>query len=135
QQLLEMQADREHVSVEQLLQREVTGRVKDPTQDQLEVFYEGLKTTEPFDAVRDKILGTIRQIRLGTARNAYLQSLRSEANIRIALTPPNADVAADNAQQRGTANAPVRIVEFADYECPYCQAVHPEVKKLQEEFG
>jgi len=135
QQLLEMQADREHVSVEELLQREVTGRVKDPTEDQLQVFYEGLKTTEPFDAVRDKILGTIRQIRLGKARSAYVQSLRSQASVRILLTPPNAQMTPDNAQRRGPENAPVLLVEFADYECPYCQAVHPELKKLQDEFG
>jgi protein-disulfide isomerase len=27
------------------------------------------------------------------------------------------------------------VVEFADYECPYCQAIHPELKKLENEFG
>jgi protein-disulfide isomerase len=99
------------------------------------VFYEGMRTEEPFEVARKKIVATVSQIRLGKARAAYLQTLRSQADVRIALTPPKLDVALDNAPRRGPQDAPVHIVEFADYECPYCQAVHPELKKLQDEFG
>ena len=35
----------------------------------------------------------------------------------------------------GPENAPVTLVEYADYECPYCQRIYPELKKLQEEFA
>jgi protein-disulfide isomerase len=133
--LLEMQARREHLTVEQLLQREVTSKVKEPTEDQLQVFYEGLQSNEPYAAVREKIVATLRQVRLTKARDAYLQSLRSQASVRIALAPPEAEVALDNAPRRGPQDAPVLIVEFADYECPYCQRIHPELKKLEEEFA
>jgi len=133
--LLEMEARRQDISVDQLFRREVTSRVNDPTEDQLQVFYEGLRTDEPFATAREKIVATIRQIRLTKARGAYLQSLRGQANLLITLTPPAADMAPDNAQRRGPQNAPVLVVEFADYECPYCQAIHPEIKKLQNEFG
>jgi protein-disulfide isomerase len=134
EQLLEMQARREHLSVEQLLQREVTSLVKDPTEDQVQVFYEGLQTSEPFAAARPKIVSTIHQIRLAKARAGYLQSLRSQASVRIGLAPPEADVALDGSPRRGPEDAPVLIVEFADYECPYCQRIHPDLKKLQQEF-
>ena len=121
--------------MEQLLQREVAGKVKDPTDDQLQVFYEGLRSEEPFEAVRQKIVATIHQIRLTKARAAYLQALRSQASVRIALAPPAATVAVDNAQRRGPQNARVLLVEFADYECPYCQAIYPDLQKLQKEYG
>lgn len=39
----------------------------------------------------------------------------------------------DHAQ--GDANAPVTLVEYGDYECPYCGAAYPEVKQLQQRFG
>jgi protein-disulfide isomerase len=133
--LLEMEARGEHLTVEQLLDREVTGKVKGPTEDQLQVFYEGLRTDEPFATAREKIVTTIRQIRLAKARAAYLESLRSQAAVRITLAPPEAEVALDNAPKRGPQDAPVVIVEFADYECPYCQRIHPELKKLQAEFA
>jgi len=45
------------------------------------------------------------------------------------------DVGVETAQMVGPRNAPVTLVEFADYECPYCQKVAPDLKKLQAEFG
>jgi protein-disulfide isomerase len=39
----------------------------------------------------------------------------------------------DHAQ--GDASAPVTLVEYGDYQCPYCGAAYPIVKQLQEQFG
>src|SRR3989344_4276706 len=36
--------------------------------------------------------------------------------------------------KRGPEQAKVTIVEFGDYECPACGAVHPETEKLYEEY-
>ena len=35
----------------------------------------------------------------------------------------------------GAANAPLTLVEFGDYQCPYCGAAHPVVKRLQKTLG
>lgn len=133
--LIEAQARREHLSVEQLLERHVAAGVKDPTEDQLQVYYEGVETTEPFAAVRNNILAHIRQQRMSKARAAYVQSLRNQASIHVSLAPPKAEVDLANSPVRGRRDAPVMIVEFADYECPYCQRMYPELKKLLGEFG
>ena len=53
----------------------------------------------------------------------------------VELAPPKAEVALKNTPLQGSRNAPVLVVEFADYECPYCQKVNPELKRLQQEFG
>jgi protein-disulfide isomerase len=133
--LLEMQAQREKLTIEQLLERHVTSQVKDPTEEQVQGYYEGMQTDEPFAAVRDKILDRIRQVRLAKARAVYRKSLRSQANIHVLLAPPSVEVALGSAPTRGSRNAPVIIIEFADYECPYCQKIDADLKKLQEEFG
>lgn len=39
----------------------------------------------------------------------------------------------DHAQ--GAANAPVTLVEYGDYECPYCGTAHSIVKRVQKELG
>jgi protein-disulfide isomerase len=39
----------------------------------------------------------------------------------------------DHAQ--GPANAPVTLVEYGDYECPFCGLAFPIVKTLQKEMG
>src|SRR5262249_48928840 len=51
------------------------------------------------------------------------------------LEPPTAAVNLDGAYFNGPKNAPVVLVEFADYECPYCQKVNPLLQKLKEEYG
>jgi protein-disulfide isomerase len=134
-QLLEMEARRENISVDELLKRHVDSQVKEPSEDQLRFFYEGLASDQPYDAVRDKILDTIHRLRQTKARSAYLESLRSERGVVIELNPPTADVSMENVSRRGAQNAPVQVVEFADYECPFCQKVSPTLDKLQQEFG
>ncbi|MCB0047351.1 MAG: thioredoxin domain-containing protein [Caldilineaceae bacterium] len=36
---------------------------------------------------------------------------------------------------QGPDNAPVTLVEYADYQCPYCGQAHPIVKQIQAHFG
>lgn len=36
---------------------------------------------------------------------------------------------------RGEAEAPVKIVEFSDFECPYCTTVYPTMKTVLDEYG
>ncbi|HLL71421.1 MAG TPA: thioredoxin domain-containing protein [Pyrinomonadaceae bacterium] len=38
-------------------------------------------------------------------------------------------------QAKGSANAPVTIEEFGDYECPPCGALHPELEKIKADYG
>ena len=35
----------------------------------------------------------------------------------------------------GPSNASLTLVEYGDYQCPYCGAAYPEVKKVQKELG
>src|SRR5687768_7992843 len=49
----------------------------------------------------------------------------------ILLTPP---VGAED-HAAGPDDAPVTLVEYGDYECPYCGLAHPIVKKAQEDLG
>jgi len=135
QHLLETEAHRQGMTVDQLFQREIDSKVKDPSEDQLQVYYEGLDGKEPYDKVRDKIRDHIREIRASKLRTAYIESLRSKANIMVELAPPLADVDTENAAAiEGPRDAPVQLVEFADYQCPYCQKVNQDLVKLLEEY-
>ncbi len=37
--------------------------------------------------------------------------------------------------RQGDSTAPVTLVEYGDYECPYCGAAYPVIKHLQKKFG
>jgi protein-disulfide isomerase len=133
--LLADEARKRNISLDQLLDTEVYKGVKDPTEDQLEVYYEGLDTQQPYQAVREDVLQHIRELRRTKARAAFVENLRKEAKINILLMPPSANVEIAKAYSSGSLNAPVVLVEFADYECPYCQKVNPQIQQLKKEYG
>ncbi len=47
------------------------------------------------------------------------------------LKPP----VGDQDHVRGPVDAPVTLVEYGDYECPYCRQVAPIIKQVRERFG
>jgi protein-disulfide isomerase len=136
QQLLDQEAARQHLTVDQLLEKEVNTKIgPDPNDDALRVYYEGMETDKPFDEVKDKIRQHIRDVRINKAKAAYLVTLRKAAKISVELEPPKSMVALNGAPIRGNKDAQVVLVEFADYQCPYCQKIHPDIARLQAEFG
>jgi protein-disulfide isomerase len=133
--VLAKQAKKEGVTVDQLLEQHVkTTLPKDPSEEALHVYYEGLDAAQSFEAMRPKILDHIREVRFEKAKAAYVKTLVSQANVLITLPPPRAEIALAHTPMIGSPNAPVTFVEFADYECPYCQQVAPSVAKLEAEY-
>ena len=69
---------------------------------------------------------------MGETRKVYLDKLRAEAKVETLLPPlllPKIEVAATG-PSRGPAKAPVTIVEFSDFECPYCVRAEEAVKQV-----
>jgi len=52
-------------------------------------------------------------------------------NESTTLTPP----VSERDHTQGPANAPITLVEYGDYQCPYCGEAHPVVKQLQKALG
>ena len=64
-----------------------------------------------------------------------------EMSVSRAIANPSIDpdyakslIVAD-APSLGSPNAPLTIVEFIDFDCPYCKAAFPSVRALQTQFG
>jgi len=134
-QVLEAEAKRQNITVKELLDRNVKAKITDPTEDQLRVYFEGVNTDQPFEAVREKVLQHIRDARMAKLGAAYVKSLREQAGVLISFNAPVANVNPEDVPVMGPANAAIRLVEFGDFQCPYCQVAHAEIKKLIEHFG
>jgi len=135
QYLLEDQAKKEHLTVAELLDKHVNQAIaKDPSEEALHVYFEGVDTKEPYEAVRGKIIEALRQRRMTKLKADYLQNLRGQAKISFRVAAPRVEAALKSTPVRGPADARVVLVEYADYECPYCQQVQPTLDKLEAEF-
>jgi len=133
--LLEQEAKKENVTVDQLLDRHVNAVIaKEPSEEALRLYYEVLNIKEPFESVRSQMLEHLRQFRMGKAKATYLLSLHNDAKVVVSLNPPRAEVSMKDTMVRGTAKAPVTIIEYADYECPYCQQMQATLAKVETEY-
>jgi protein-disulfide isomerase len=138
--LLANEAARRKMSVPALLDSEVTSKVGLITEQEIEKFYATNKAQIKGDdpEIREKIRSYLQNQALQTRREAFLESLRSQAQILINLKPPpvfRVDIATDGAPFKGPAKAPVTIVEFSDFHCPFCRRVLPTLGQLEERYS
>ncbi len=66
------------------------------------------------------------------------ERLRKGAQIRLLISepqPPTQAISADDDPSRGAATAPVTIVEFTDFQCPSCAAMHPVLEEVLKSYG
>ena len=136
QKLLESEARRRGMPVEKLLAQEVHATVAEPTDVELEAYYASQKDTlnRPFDQVKRQMRLALNQERIQQSRQEFLKGLRHRAKVTILLRPPRAKVAYDSARLRGSFNVPVIIVEFSDFQCPFCRMVQPTLKRLLAKY-
>jgi protein-disulfide isomerase len=137
QKLLEAAAKKSGITTEKLLQQEIDAKVQGPTDAELQGYYLGQKDrlNQPFDEIKDQLRQTLKQLKIQQARQDYTKALRAEGNVVILLAPPKVQVASDPARLLGNPKAPVTIVEFSDYQCPYCRQVEPTLKGVLAKYG
>jgi len=135
--LFAQEAANRGISVPALLDAEVTAKVSLVTEKEIDDFYQANKARMRGDEtdVRQKIRAFLQQQKLTTRREVFVESLRSQGKVVVRLQPPpaiRAEVSIEGAPIRGAADASVTVVEFSDFECPFCKQTHPTLKQLLE---
>ena len=115
--IVDAEAEKQGVSTDELLKREraALGPISD---EQVTDFYEKNKQRMG-GATRDQVADRIRTFLDGQRDGEVKAALRKRANVEVLLEPPRITVAAEG-PSLGPAGAPVTIVEFSDFQCPYC---------------
>jgi len=132
--LLAQEARKEQVTVDQLLKRHVESQIKEPSEETLQIYYMGTQKPEPYATARDKIRAYIHQLQQKKLQSDYVAKLRAGETVRVMLEPPRLNVGPGDNPPGGEEAASVTLVEFADYQCPYCRKAEPELQRLREEF-
>ena len=75
--------------------------------------------------------------RSAAQRQAFVGTLRAKAKVDVRLEAPpvfRAEVATDGAPVRGDVKAPITIVEFSDFHCPFCRSVQPALLQVLAKY-
>jgi protein-disulfide isomerase len=137
QKLLEAAAGKQKLTTEQFLAKEVDSKVPQPSDAEVEGYYMALRErlNRPFADVKGQLRDSLMQAKIQQARQEYTKTLRADSKVVVLLSAPRVEVAYDPARVRGNPKAPVMIVEFSDFQCPYCHQVEPTIKQVLTKYG
>jgi protein-disulfide isomerase len=135
QKLLRKEAQRSGMSEEDWLQQAVGTNVPEPTQEEVdrrfvEQMLQGGGAAQSPESVREQL----KQEAVEAAREEVFRQLRQQAGVKIYLLPPALQVDYDPARVRGNPDAAITIVEFSDFQCPYCERAYAMVKDLLRKY-
>ncbi|MDD9988986.1 MAG: DsbA family protein [Spirochaetaceae bacterium] len=132
--LLTLEADRLGIT-EQTLQARIDGAAEPVTEADVSAFHRQRGLTQPLADIAPQIRGYLQQQAVDAARaSAYGQMERRYA-VAYLLEPLRYEVAADGFPSSGPADAPVTIVEFSDFECPYCARLLPILEQVKRQYA
>jgi protein-disulfide isomerase len=134
QKLVEVEAEARGITSEELLTQEVEQKLAEPADAVVDSFYQARGIAVSRDSIAPRIREFLKQGQRVEVTSRLLASLRESYPVENYLEPQRAEVAATG-PSKGPEDAPVTIVEFADFECPYCVQIVPSLKRLEETYG
>jgi len=134
--MLALEAAKQQTTPQQIVEAEITSNVVIPSAEDVAAAYERNKAS--IRAPRDEALVQLRQQMTDRSRTAYhdllLRRLKRDYGFKSLLEPLRTEVATDGYPSRGPANARVTIVEFSDFECPFCGGLFPTLKNVERTY-
>ncbi len=139
QKLMEAEAAARGVDVAALQQTEIQSKVGEVTDTDVSTWYDQNKSRvggRPLEQIAPQVKQYLTQQRTNEAREALMKGLRNKFKTRILMDVPRVEVAeAGSPAEGGAPGAPVTIVEFSDFQCPFCGRVVPALQKAKETYG
>jgi len=117
----------------------VDANVKQPGDEEIKAFFENAAAQDPrlkgadLETFKPQIISYLTE----EPRGQYISSVIDKLDIEINLPFPNVpriDVSEDDDPVLGDKNAPVTIIQFAEYQCPYCGRAGEVVDQILSEY-
>ena len=140
QTLIEQAAKGKGMAVEQYTEAEVASRIKPVTEGQIVSFFQENQAQmqgQPLQAMTTPIRNYLEEQERANAYRAFVNDLKKAGpTVTMVLDAPRSEVAVDAGDPvLGPATAPVTVVEFSDFQCPFCQRVAPTLKRVRDAYG
>jgi protein-disulfide isomerase len=139
--LVEAAAKAAGSDVDTWLRARIDDEVAPPTDAEAEAYFDQHKTPEapPFDQVKDQVVDAMMQERSQAAFDAMLGELRAASSVQTMLPDVRPEALAVDVPEHtptfGPPDAPVEIVEFSDFECPYCARAAEALHEVKDRYG
>lgn len=137
--LLDAESKKQNLPVEQLLEKEAGGTTEAVSDKDVEDFLssKGLTLNDP-RIRKDDVRDYLKYRKKFEKRQSYVSKLRANSKVKLMVQEPQSpklSVETAGYPTWGNANAPVTIVEFSDFECPYCSRAVPTIDRIKKEYG
>ncbi len=143
--LLRQAAKREKLSVADFVKREVDDKAEaEINEATAKKFYDenkdkipALKSAGSYDKIKDRLIAALRQRDEQQLHEQLMARLRKEGDARIMLEPPrvSVDLGAAGHPTLGPDDARVKVIEFGDFQCPFCKRSEEAVKAIRQKYG
>ena len=138
--LLELEAKATGKTKEALVEEGIKAKAGTVGDADVDAYYEQLKTQQPQglppkEAVAERIKQYLQQQKDQNARNAFFTDLKNKYKVETFISEPRIEIATEGHPAKGPATAPVTIVEFSDFECPFCKRVVPTLEQVTQKYG
>ena len=132
QKVLDAEAKKRGLTADRLLEQEVDSKMPEPTDAEINAVYAVQKDqiNRPLEEVKSQLQQNLKRAKIQIARQEYSARLREQAKIAVLLSPPRVQVTFDPKRVKGNPKARVMIVEFSDFQCPYCGQVEATLKSV-----
>jgi len=135
QRLIAKEAARRSLTETQLLDLEVAKKTDAVTDVDVDAFYRANESRLPAQEtnLRERIREHLRNQKSAARRDAFASELRANASVSVLLTPPaiyRPIINVDGAPYKGRADAPVVLVKFEDFHCPFCKEAQATLTQL-----
>jgi protein-disulfide isomerase len=139
--LLRTAAERgRYPDIDALLRAEVDAKLQEPTESDVDAAYLTMARqfgSLPYAEARPLVRQQLTEHRQNEAYERYLAKLRADFGVRVRLPYPDlprVEIPIDGDDPiLGRPDAPITIVEFADYDCAFCAKVAPTLRRLVDE--
>jgi protein-disulfide isomerase len=135
--LLQAEATRQGISKDELLAKEIKQKVQGPTKEEIDAFYEAnqQRINKPKEEIAAKISDYLKKQTESEVRQAFIEKLEKEHKVVRSLEPLRFSVDAKVSPSIGPAAAPVVLVLFSDFQCPYCKGMSATLKEVTKKYG
>jgi predicted DsbA family dithiol-disulfide isomerase len=138
--LLIAEANRRNIGSDEIIRTEISNKIRNPADVEIAKFYEDNKSriNGDLNAARNQIANYLQEQERARLEKELSDRLRKGAEIRWLISEPIVPVqivSVDDDPSIGPANAPVTVVEFTDFQCPACAAMHPILDEVLKSYG